>query len=140
MPYPPGSESRIEVAHSVASMRTVRDFVVAQADAADLSEVEIGLFEVAVVEAFTNVVRHARGQPEGASIRILARIASGRVELELVYVGDAISLPEVAEPDLSRFPEGGFGLSIIEAVCDEVEYLHDAGVNTVRIVMAGQPI
>jgi anti-sigma regulatory factor (Ser/Thr protein kinase) len=134
------SERRIEVAHSVASLRTVRDFVVTQADAADLSETEIGLLEVAAVEAFTNIVRHARGQMEGALVNIVARVASGRVELELVYIGDAIALPDVVEPDLSQFPEGGFGMSIIEAVCDQVDYLHDGGVNTVRIVKAAQPI
>jgi PAS domain S-box-containing protein len=134
------SDRRIEVANSLASLRNVREFVVTQARVADLSEVEAGLLEVATVEAFTNIVRHARGLPEGAPVEIISHVDRGQLELELVYIGDAIALPAVAEPDLSRFPEGGFGMSIMESVCDRVDYLHTAGVNTVRIVKAAQPI
>jgi PAS domain S-box-containing protein len=134
------SHRRIEVATSNQSLRAVRDFVAANARVADLSEAEVGLLEVAIVEVFTNIIRHAGGLLSGAPTELVARSAPGRIELDLVYLGDPVDVPAAQEPDLSLFPEGGFGLSIIEAVCDQVHYLHQAGVNTVRIVKVAQAI
>jgi anti-sigma regulatory factor (Ser/Thr protein kinase) len=134
------SHRRIEVATSNQSLRAVREFVAANARVADLSEAEVGLLEVAIVEVFTNVIRHAGGLLSGAPTELVARTAPGRIELDLVYLGDPVEVPAAQEPDLSLFPEGGFGLSIIEAVCDQVHYLHQAGVNTVRIIKVAQAI
>ena len=96
------------------------------------------LLELAVVEAATNVVRHAyRGR-------------GGRVEVELTREGRAIALsvvdtgisfdptrvppPRDLDPDdPSSWPEGGMGLPIIRAACDELRYRAEDGKNRLTL-------
>ena len=96
------------------------------------------LLELALVEAATNVVRHAYGG------------RGGRVEVELTREGGAISLsvldsgasfdptrvppprdPDPADP--STWPEGGMGLPIIRAACDELRYRVEDGRNRLTL-------
>lgn len=96
------------------------------------------LLELAVVEAATNVVRHAYGG------------RGGRVEVELTREGSAISLsvldsgaafdptrvPPPREPDPAdpaTWPEGGMGLPIIRAACDELLYRSEGGRNRLTL-------
>lgn len=99
------------------------------------------LLELAVVEAATNVVRHAyRGQ-------------GGRVDLELSREGRVIVLavvdtglsfdptrvppPRDLDPDdPSTWPEGGMGLPIIRAACDELRYSSDGRCNRLTLRLA----
>jgi len=109
-----------------------------------LPEERRSLLELAVVEAATNVVRHAYGG------------RGGRVEVELTREGSAISLsvldsgasfdptrvPPPREPDPadpSTWPEGGMGLPIIRAACDELRYRVEDGRNrlTLHLRVAG---
>jgi hypothetical protein len=39
----------------------------------------------------------------------------------------------VPDTDFGVYPEGGFGLEIIRRASDEVAYLHESGVSTVRM-------
>ena len=96
------------------------------------------LLELAVVEAATNVVRHAYGG------------LGGRVEVELAREGKAIALtvldsgisfdptlvPPPREPDPddpTTWPEGGMGLPIIRAACDELNYASGGGKNRLTL-------
>ena len=96
------------------------------------------LLELAVVEAATNVVRHAY---EGKG---------GRVEVELAREGNAMTLsvvdsgrsfdptrvppPRELDPDdPSTWPEGGMGLPIIRAACDELRYRSEGGKNRLTL-------
>jgi anti-sigma regulatory factor (Ser/Thr protein kinase) len=126
---------RIEVPVRLDSIRAVRRFVAGQARAAGLDEAAAGLLVVAGVEAFTNVVRHASGGIEGAPVELVAHTVAGRFMLDLVYTGDSYAHEgPPPETDFAAFPEGGFGITIIHGASDDVEYLHDDGVNTMRIV------
>lgn len=103
-----------------------------------LPEGRRSLLELALVEAATNVVRHAYGG------------RGGRVEVELTREGGAISLsvldsgasfdptrvppprdPDPADP--STWPEGGMGLPIIRAACDELRYRVEDGRNRLTL-------
>jgi len=103
-----------------------------------LSTERRSLLEVAVVEAATNVVRHAYGG------------RGGRVEMELTREGNEIALsvvdsgtsfdpttvPPPREPDPkdpSTWPEGGMGLPIIRAACDELRYRSEGGRNRLTL-------
>ncbi len=103
------------------------------------------LLELAVVEAATNVVRHAY------------RGCGGRVEVELTREGRAIALsvvdtgisfdptrvppPRDLDPDdPSTWPEGGMGLPIIRAACDELRYSSDGARNELTLrLMVDEP-
>ena len=103
-----------------------------------LPEGRRSLLELALVEAATNVVRHAYGG------------RGGRVEVELAREGSAISLsvldsgasfdptrvPPPREPDPadpSTWPEGGMGLPIMRAACDELHYRVEDGRNRLTL-------
>jgi len=125
---------RIELAPRLGAITELRQFVDAAAMACPLAETEAGLFSVAVVEAFTNIVRHATGGMPDAPVEVLARPGAGGLSVELVYLGDAYQPDgEVTDLQFDAYPEGGFGLQIMRDACDEVVYLHDGGVNTIRL-------
>ena len=101
------------------------------------------ILELALVEAATNVVRHAyRGR------------APGRIEVSLRRDGPALAIsvadcgapfdpdlvpapPEPDPDDPSTWPEGGMGLPIIRSACDSLSYLSEGGTNrlTMRVVV-----
>ena len=54
--------------------------------------------------------------------------------MNVKYLGDSFEPPaEPRETSFEAFPEGGFGLHIIYSACDQVDFLHDQGLNTVRM-------
>ena len=76
----------------------------------------------------------AQGLVEGAPVELRTRAAEGLLTIELAYLGDAYQPPaEIPQTDFGAFPEGGMGLEIIHGARDGVRYLHEAGVNTVRM-------
>ncbi len=116
------------------AVQTVRQIISKRAQQAGLPEEDAGLMTVAVVEAFTNIVRHTRGLPAQASIRLISTCTAHDFVVELHHPGQAFSPPEpTGETDFASFPEGGFGLTIIRKACDQVDYLHQDGHNTVRL-------
>ena len=128
------ARSRCELLVDIKSLRAYRDFVRQQAIRAGMVEAEAAIFEVASVEVFTNIIRHARGLLAGAPVELVAYSLSQNFVLEVIHLGDAFAPPEeLVETNFDVFPEGGFGLMIIRNACDHVEYLHHQGVNTVRM-------
>ena len=101
------------------------------------------LLELAVVEAATNVVRHAYG---GRGGRVEIEIACDGANLAVTVVDagvpfDPTGVPSPPEPDPSdpaTWPEGGMGLPIIRASCDELLYRSEGGRNrlTLRLRLA----
>jgi anti-sigma regulatory factor (Ser/Thr protein kinase) len=84
----------------------------------------------------TNVIRHAEGLVPGAPIALVIEDLENSVVVELMYLGEQYEPPrEALESDFAAFPEGGFGLYIIQAVSKNTDYLHHEGVNTVRMMV-----
>ncbi len=133
---PPETEgkARGEFIIDMKSLHTVREFVRLQALRCGMTESEAAMLEVASVEVFTNIVRHAKGVLAGAPVELVVHHLPNEFVLEVIHLGDAFTPPEeLAETNFDVFPEGGFGLIIIRNACDRVEYLHHKGVNTVRM-------
>lgn len=103
-----------------------------------LSHERRSLLELAVVEAATNVVRHAYGGRGGRVDLELARDGA-TIALSVVDSGtafDPTGVPAPREPDPgdpSTWPEGGMGLPIIRAACDELHYLSEGGRNRLTL-------
>ena len=134
LPSAPGSKEHCELPIEMNSLRAFREFVALQALRSGLSEADTAMFEVASVEVFTNIVRHGKGLLAGAPVELVTHCERQEFVLEVIYLGDAYTPPEeLTETNFDVFPEGGFGLTIIRNACDRVEYLHHAGVNTVRM-------
>ena len=99
------------------------------------------LLELALVEAATNVARHAyRDGAPGPVTLVLVRDGSD-LSLSVKDRGisfDPAAVPPPPEPDPddpSTWPEGGMGLPIIRAACDELRYVTADGENTLTLVL-----
>lgn len=96
------------------------------------------LLELAVVEAATNVVRHAYGG-RGGRVEVELTREGGAIALSVVDTGtsfDPTRVPPPREPDPadpSTWPEGGMGLPIIRAACDELRYRAEGGRNRLTL-------
>ncbi len=89
----------------------------------------------AVQEAVTNAMRHPR--PQDPESPVMVRVETAREELvvEVRYDGHPFQPETVELPDVSQFPQGGFGLYIIEQSMDNVSYGRAAdGRNFIRLV------
>lgn len=132
--------SRRELPAVLKSVRHVRGLVEHRCRQVGLDEVQTSLFAVACVEAFTNAVRHTRGRPADAPVELVVKILPDALVVDFVTIGEHFVVPAQAPTtDLADFPEGGFGLSIMRQVSDAVEYQHEMGVNTVRLVQRIPP-
>ncbi len=105
-----------------------------------LDEAEAYLLELAVVEAVSNVIRHAYGGRSGNPIELSLALSRTGMTLDIRDRGTAMDpadldrAGEFAEPrDIADLPEGGMGLSIIKQVMDEVAYSSRNGVNTLSM-------
>lgn len=125
---------RVELEVHLDSISKVRTMVNEDALLLGFSVKEASLITVAAVEVFTNIVRHATGLLPGAPVEILSTRLPNTLQIDLIYLGDFFQ-PDLVrrQPNLDNFPEGGFGLGIIHDVCDDVRYVHESGVNTVRL-------
>lgn len=127
--------SRKEVPAQLDAIRALRSHVERSLAQTPLDEQTRGLLLVAVVEAFTNIVRHARERLEGAPIEVIIRRRDDRVEVDLVHLGAEFEPPSnPVETDFGAFPEGGLGLTIMRSATDRLDYQHVAGVNRVRLL------
>ena len=133
-PAADSTDTRCELPVNLQSISTLRQFVLERSLNAGLSDADAAMFELASVEVFTNIVRHGKGLLPGAPLEVIARRTAQEIVLEVIHLGEAFTPPaETIAPDLSAFPEGGFGLTIIRSACSAVEFLHHEGVNTVRM-------
>jgi PAS domain S-box-containing protein len=76
----------------------------------------------AAQEAVTNAMRHARPEDPDSPILVRAEAKPEELIVEVRYDGVPFEPDGVSLPDLSTYPEGGFGLFVIENSVDEVSY------------------
>ena len=97
------------------------------------SDVAAYQIQLCVVEAVTNVVKHAYGSQPGHEIKVEVSLHPHRISFRIMDTGKAMKLlwnPLEFDPtDLASLPERGMGLHIIRKVMDEVNYQILAGVN-----------
>lgn len=98
------------------------------------STVEAYQIQLCVVEAVTNVVKHAyRAQP-GHEATIVATLHPDRISFQVLDTGKTMK-PMSREPiefnpaNRAALPERGMGLYIIQTVMDEVDYQTVDGAN-----------
>lgn len=78
------------------------------------------LFNVAVIETFTNIVKHS-GERD-TSIKLIANVnEDGRKVFEFVYEGQPFQPQSIKIPDCET-QSNGFGLFLVENICDSAYY------------------
>jgi serine/threonine-protein kinase RsbW len=98
------------------------------------SKVEAHRIQLCIVEAVTNIVKHAYGTEAGHEIGVEVSIQPDRISFRITDTGEAIKslspTPLQFDPaDRASLPERGMGLHIIHKLMDEVEYHTADGIN-----------
>jgi serine/threonine-protein kinase RsbW len=85
-------------------------------------------YELSVSEAFTNSVRYAKpSQPEK---QVTIRFSSDNSSLAVSIIDTNSQFNPVTQaPDISSYPEGGYGLFLIHRLMDTVSYTREDGTN-----------
>lgn len=102
------------------------------------NDVEAFQIQLCVVEAATNVVKHAYGAQAGNEVVVTASLHSEGISFRILDKGTTMK-PLSREPlefdptILATIPEGGLGLYIIQTVMDEVDYQTMDGTNILSL-------
>ena len=138
------SEPReLRLAANLDSLAQVREFVLASARIAGIDEVRSGELLLAVDEAVTNIVMH--GCPDGScGIELTFIPRPGACVIRIrddapAFDPLAYRAPESAIPLLQRETIGGFGITLLRRMADEVSYRRTAdGHNELTLVKRSQ--
>jgi serine/threonine-protein kinase RsbW len=106
---------------------------------APFNEVEAYQVQLAVVEAVTNVIRHAYEEESNQDVELSVSIHWNRMVFQVLDRGKKI--PDFSKKELEfdsqvlqSVPEGGMGLFIIQNVMDEITYQSDQGLNILTMI------
>lgn len=87
-----------------------------------------------LVEAYSNVVRHAHREQPNLPVLIRLELKDREVHLEIWDQGEGFNLTEYMPPSPEDFQEGGYGWLILHRLMDKVEYrLQVNGSNCLRL-------
>ena len=120
-------------------MDRVRQSVMAAIERSELpfSRKELGEIQLAVQEAASNAVRHARPPHAHLPVQVRTHREGNAIRIELRYPGVAFDPGKVPPPSLDGSRDGGFGVAIIRRCMDKVAYLNESGQNL--LVLEKQP-
>ena len=87
-----------------------------------------------LVEAYSNVVRHAHKDQPNLPILLRLELADGDIALEIWDQGEGFDLDTYLEPTPESMQEGGYGWLILNRLMDRVEYsLQVNGLNCLKM-------
>jgi serine/threonine-protein kinase RsbW len=122
---------RIELPARFASLDNVRAFVSRAAKECGMDYNTVCEVELAVDEAFTNIIEHAYGGESHEQIECTCQQASDRLIIVLKDCGNPFDPTIVPEPDVNAGLEkrevGGLGMYFINELVDEVRYSFTSG-------------
>lgn len=125
-------ESRME------NLSLLGSAILGTARAAVLDDTLAFQLELCVVEAVTNVIRHAYGGLPAHQMEVTIEVAADRISYQVSDTGK--SHPHFAQPGSvfdwqtsDQVPEGGMGLAIIWELMDEVQYHSENGRNVLTM-------
>jgi serine/threonine-protein kinase RsbW len=104
----------------------VREFVAESAEECGLEPAAVYAVQLAVDEAFTNIIEHAYGGESQERIECTCQSVGGNLEVTLMDCGKPFDPSLVPEPNLTAELEerevGGIGLYFIYQLMDEVQF------------------
>ncbi|NTV67324.1 MAG: ATP-binding protein [Chlorobaculum sp.] len=89
-------------------------------------------FELAVSEAFTNSVTHARESATPQVVKLTFFFEQRQLVVSVHDANDPFTI-ETPVPDIESYPENGFGLLIIRKVMDHVTYRREGNYNIISM-------
>lgn len=92
------------------------------ASAAGFSDDERGRIELAVVEGFTNVIRHAYKDRHDQPVTLRLRAPAGLFDLQIEDRAVFVDPARIASRPLDQVRPGGLGVHLMKTTMDVVEY------------------
>jgi sigma-B regulation protein RsbU (phosphoserine phosphatase) len=128
---PPEEDAKISLWASSDSLDRLRQNVMAAIEKSGLAfdRKELGEIQLAVQEAASNAVRHARPPDRHLPVQVRTSRDSEVIRIELRYPGVSFDPGKVPPPSFDGSRDGGFGVAIIHRCMDKVTYLNESGQN-----------
>lgn len=108
------------------SLAEVSEFVRKAAERGGFSEIEVYEVQLAVDEAFSNIIEHAYGGEGQGDIECICLDTKGEIKIVLHDWGKAFDPGKVPEPDFSlpieELNSGGAGLILMNKIMDKTEF------------------
>ena len=113
--------------------------------------IELGMIELGIIEALTNVVKHGHAGGADARIEVLYQEFADRIVVEIIDRGRAMPPAGLDRADerafdfdlanLASLPESGMGLALIKRSFDSIDYSSSSGENRLRLMksLGGAP-
>ncbi len=111
---------------------------------AGMDEVDSARVELGVVEALNNVIEHAYQLQPKHKIKVIFESSNSYVVIHIIDTGSAMEQSLFSSKDnqsevneyieLEEIPEGGWGLSLIKSIMDEVSYKSENGINHLTLL------
>jgi anti-sigma regulatory factor (Ser/Thr protein kinase) len=121
-PYP----NRITVSGEFKNLKKILGFVQKAVRRAGFSEAENYKIQLAVDEAFTNIIEHAYGAEKIGDIECLCDYKDPDITIQLIDFGLPFNPRSIEAPDLNanlmERKTGGLGLYFIHQLMDEVRF------------------
>jgi anti-sigma regulatory factor (Ser/Thr protein kinase) len=120
-PHEPTYTASLTVPSRVESIRPAAQFIVQASRSLNLAPAADQQFELAIVEALSNAVKHGNPRPD-ASIVCELEIIDRRFLVRILDQGKGFALtppaplPEWTAADIAAIPSSGYGMTLIQAV------------------------
>jgi serine/threonine-protein kinase RsbW len=120
------SVQSLTVQASTAYLAKVRRFVAERARMFGFDEQQVSDIQLAVDEAFTNIIQHAYKNNAARTVQISLHYTGDTFRVSLTDTGRSFSLDEYERPDIKQRirqkKRGGVGVYLIQKLMDEVTY------------------
>ncbi|ETR73890.1 MAG: anti-sigma B factor [Candidatus Magnetoglobus multicellularis str. Araruama] len=126
---PPNLPGSIKIKSALSELQKVRQFVIDYCQSIDIgrdSKIFIWQLETAIIELISNVIKYAYLCEDQHDIVIRANTDDKNVTIIVNHWGNPFPQPTcVPKPPEGEYPEGGYGLFIIDNFIDQCVYLKD---------------
>lgn len=126
------------------NLAQIREFVVQAARNAGFNQKDVYAIELAVDEAFTNIIEHAYGGEGIGDIECHCDFEQGELIITLQDRGQPFNPEGIPEPDFSvgieKLKPRGAGLYIMKKMMDKIEYSRDRQGRNILVMTKSKPV
>lgn len=123
----------LTVQASTDHLAEVRRFVAGKARSFGFNKQQVADIQLAVDEAFTNIIKHAYKYNASQTVQISLKYTGDSFYITLIDTGRSFSLDKYKEPNVKKRVKqkkrGGVGVYLIQKLMDEVSYRQNGRVN-----------
>jgi serine/threonine-protein kinase RsbW len=129
------SPGHLAISAELAAIDDARTWAAGLARDAGFDEEALADLELAMTEALANVIQHGHGGGAATNIDVEVVLAADRLEVSILDRAPTFVPADLPARDLDQVSEGGYGLSLIGLLMDEVRSApRTGGGNTLTLV------